>query len=123
MPKKQNTASKKARALQRTAGGKHTTHLRATQVCGKQLDPFGVFPETCVRVPKHPAPCTDEPGFEQAAYDKQVAAEQAASEARWNALTPEERADEERRQFEAEHDDGRTASDDYEDARAYKWED
>ncbi|MFJ1827378.1 hypothetical protein [Streptomyces sp. NPDC088178] len=123
MPKQQNTASKKARALQRTVGGKHTTHLRTAKICGKQLDPYGVFPETCVREPHTSGPCTDEPGFDQAAYDEQVAAEQAAAGARWNALTPEERADEERRQFEEEHDDGRTATDDYEDVRAYKWDD
>lgn len=37
MPKSQSTEAKKARALQRAAGGKHTGNLRAAQI---EADPF-----------------------------------------------------------------------------------
>ncbi|MFH8813106.1 hypothetical protein ACH4GZ_38905 [Streptomyces hygroscopicus] len=123
MPKKQPTASKKARALQRTTGGKHTA-LLAAQVCGQSLDPFGVYPDSCARAP-HPdsEPHSDDRDFDVAAWKEQAAAEQAAAQASWDALTDEERAEATRQQFEDDYDDGRTASDDWEDARSWKWED
>ncbi|MDX3232911.1 hypothetical protein [Streptomyces sp. ME19-01-6] len=124
MPKKQPTASKKARAAQRASGGKHTTLLLDAQTCGKQLDPWDGFPETCTR-PAHDdtEPCSLNPNFDVDAWKTKEAAEHTAAQARWSALTPEQRAEEERRIFEDEHDDGRTATDDYEDARSWKWED
>jgi hypothetical protein len=106
VPKQQNTASKKARALQRTLGGKHTAHLRSAQVCGKQLDPWGVLPETCIREPHTHGPCTDKHGFDQAAWDKQMETEQAAAKVAWDALTPEEQQESLERAQELEYDDG-----------------
>ena len=123
VPKNQTTASKKARAVQRTAGGKHTENLRAAQTCGVQLDPWGQFPERCARPPHTSDVHSRDPHFDEAAWNEQMAAEDAAAKARWDALTPEQQAEAEERQRESEYDDGRTASDDYEDARAYKWED
>lgn len=40
MPKKQPTAAKKARSIQRASGEKYTNVL-AGQVCGETLDPWG----------------------------------------------------------------------------------
>jgi hypothetical protein len=124
VPKNQTTAAKKARAVQRAAGGKHTTLLRAAQTCGKDLDPFGVYPGTCAREP-HSAwePCSLDRDFDVQEWKQKAAAEQAAAETRWAALSTEERAEQERLAFEEAHDDGRTATDEWEDARSYKWED
>lgn len=123
MPKNQNTAAKKARAIQRTSGGKYTV-LLAEQTCGKGLDPFGVYEGTCARPAHHETePCSDRRDFDAEAWKKRATAEREAAEARWNALTPDQRAEQEWRVFEDEYDDGRTVSDDWEDARSYKWED
>jgi hypothetical protein len=123
VPKNQSTAAKKARAIQQATGGKYTA-LLAAQKCGEFLDPFGVFPATCARAP-HPEnePHSEDRHFDVAAYKEQTAAVQDKEEARWEALTPEQQAEEERLAFEDAYDDGRTASDDWEDARSYKWED
>lgn len=96
VPKKQSTAAKKARAAQDTAGGKYTALLaEQAPVCGQQLDPFGVYPETCARPPHpHHEPCSQNRDFDIAAYQERVAAECAAEEARRAALTPEQRAQE-----------------------------
>lgn len=91
--------------------------------CGLRLDPFGVLEPTCVR-PPHDSwePCSGDRDFDLAAHRAREAAEMAAEQDRQAALTPEERAEEERLTFEAEHDDGWTASDEYEAMRVYKWE-
>lgn len=123
MPKKQSTAAKKARAVQRAGGGKYTV-LLAGQVCGETLDPFGVLPETCARPPHSTwEPHSLDRDFDVEAWKRLASMEEAEEMARWAALTPEQRAEEEYRALEEEYDDGRTASDDWEDARAYKWED
>ncbi|WP_399559567.1 hypothetical protein OIA45_49000 (plasmid) [Streptomyces chartreusis] len=124
VPKKQSTAAKKARAVQRAAGGKHTALLAEQAVCGEQLDPFGILPETCARAP-HPddEPCSKNRDFDAAGWRERVKAEWAAEEARRAALTDDQRAEEARLAFEEEYDDGYTATDAWEDARSYKWED
>lgn len=113
MPKNQPTAAKKARKVQRQAGGKHTTILAEQAVCGEQLDPFGVLPETCAR-PPHPTqePCSEDRGFDAEAWKARVKAEWDAEEARRAALTPEERAEEEERAREWEYDEMSAAADD-----------
>lgn len=123
VPKNQPTASKKARTVQRTDGGKYTAVL-AAQTCGRSLDPWAVSDRTCARAP-HPdgEPCSADRNFDIAGWKEQVATQWAANEARRAALTDEERAEEDRLGFEDEYDDGRTASDEWEDARSYKWED
>jgi hypothetical protein len=124
VPKNQSTASKKARAAQATAGGKHTTHLRNATKCGTALDPWGAFPATCARAP-HPVdePHSEDRDFDVAAWRTWAAAENVKAQAVWDALSDEERAKQEHLAFEDEHDGGRTATDAWEDARAYKWED
>jgi len=106
VPKNQSTAAKKARAVQRAAGGKHTALLSA-QTCGRRLDPWGVYPGTCARAP-HPAqePCSPDRGFDAVAWREKAAAEWDAAQARWDALTPEERAEAEQLAREEEYDDG-----------------
>lgn len=124
MPKKQTTASKKARAAQRTNGGKHTANLRAAQVCGRDLDPWAEYEGTCARpVHDHTEPCSPDTDFDAETWKARQAAEDAAAEARWAAMTPEQQAAAEQRAREDEYDDGRTAADDHEDTRSYKWED
>lgn len=115
MPKKQTTAAKKARAVQRDKGGKHTALLAAEQaVCGEQLDPFGVLPETCARPPHpHHEPCSQDRDFDIDAYNARVKAEWDAEEARRAALTPQERAEEDERAREWEYDEMRAAADDF----------
>lgn len=112
VPKKQTTAAKKARTVQRQAGGKHTA-LLAAQTCGKGLDPFGVYPGTCARAP-HPdtEPCSKRRDFDVTAWKARVADEWAAEETRRAALTPEERAEEDEQAREWECDDMRAAADD-----------
>lgn len=98
VPKKQSTAAKKARAAQQDAGGKYTTLLAGQTVCGEQLDPFGVFPETCARPPHpHNEPCSKDRDFDIEAYRQREAERWAAEEARRAALTPEERDEEDQR--------------------------
>lgn len=123
MPKKQTTVAKKARAVQRAQGGKHTM-LLAGQTCGKALDPFGVYEGTCARAP-HPAPepCSPNRAFDAEAWKTQAAIEQDAAATRWAQLSDEERAEQERLAFEDAYDDGRTGTDELADARAWKWED
>lgn len=112
MPKKQSTAAKKARAVQRESGGKHTA-LLAEQTCGERLDPFLVFPETCARAPHpHDEPHSENRDFDAAAWRQAEAARWAAEEARRAALTPEERAEENERAREWEDDEMRAAADD-----------
>jgi len=114
VPKKQSTAAKKARAVQRQAGGKHTTILaEQTAVCGERLDPFLVYPGTCARRP-HPnnEPCSADRDFDIDAYKQREAEAWAAEEARRAALTPEERAEEDERAREWEYDEMRAAADD-----------
>jgi hypothetical protein len=112
VPKKQSTAAKKARAVQREAGGKHTT-LLAAQTCGEHLDPFLVYPETCARAPHpHDEPHSEDRNFNAAAWRQRVADEWAAEEARRAALTPQERAEEDERAREWEYDEMRAAADD-----------
>lgn len=102
--------------------GPHEVH--DAPACGKQLDPWGEFPDTCARPPHADGEqCSKNRDFDQAAWQHRVTAEWAAAEARWNALSPDQQAEAKRLQWEEEYDDGRTASDDYEDARAYKWMD
>jgi hypothetical protein len=112
VPKNQPTAAKKARAVQREAGGKHTT-LLAAQVCGERLDPFLVFPETCARAPHpHDEPHSENRDFDAKAWRQRVADTWAAEEARRAALTPEERAEEDERAREWEYEEMRAAADD-----------
>jgi hypothetical protein len=113
VPKKQSTAAKKARAVQRAAGGKHTTILAEQTVCGERLDPFLVYPGTCARRP-HPnsEPCSADRDFDIAAYRQREAEAWAAEEARRAALSPEERAEEDERAREWEYDEMRSAADD-----------
>nr|WSZ21116.1 hypothetical protein OH837_49200 [Streptomyces canus] len=110
VPKKQTTAAKKARAIQREAGGKHTTLLAAQDVCGQLLDPFLVYPDTCAR-PPHPdqEPCSKDREFDADAWKARVKAEWDAEEARRAALSPEERAEEDERAREWEYDEMRAA--------------
>jgi hypothetical protein len=113
VPKKQSTAAKKARAVQREAGGKHTALLAAQAVCGERLDPFLVYPGTCAR-PPHPTeePCSKDRDFDVEAWKARVKAEWDAEEARRAALTEEERAEEDERAREWEYDEMRAAADD-----------
>ena len=122
MPKKQSTAAKKARAVQRETGGKHTV-LLAEQTCGKSLDPFSVSTRGCAR-PPHPdtQPCSENRDFDAVAWQQRMDAEWAAEEARRASLTDDERAEEARLAFEEDYDDGYTATQVWEDARSYKWE-
>jgi hypothetical protein len=113
VPKKQSTAAKKARAVQRQAGGKHTTLLAAQNICGERLDPFLVYPGTCERAPHDPQePCSADRDFDIEAWKARVAAEWAAEVVRRDALTPEERAEEDERAREWEDDEMRAAADD-----------
>ena len=123
MPKQQTTASKKARAAKRANGGKHT-ELLAAQTCGSRLDPWGIEPATCAR-PPHPdgEPHSENRDFDVAEWQAEAAAEQAAADAIRAPLSGAEREESERLAFEEEHDDGLTASDAWEDARSWKWED
>ncbi|MFD1309076.1 hypothetical protein [Streptomyces kaempferi] len=108
MPKNQTTAAKKARAIQREAGGKHTALLAEQNVCGERLDPFLVFPETCNRPPHpHEEPHSEDRGFDGKAWRQREADRWAAEEARRAALTPEERAEEDERAREWEYDEMR----------------
>jgi hypothetical protein len=121
VPKKQSTAAKKARAVQRAAGGKHTALLAAQAVCGEQLDPFLVLPDTCARAP-HPdhEPHSKDRDFDVQAWQQRVQAEWDAEEARRAALTPEERAEEDERAREWEYDEMRAAgSDDFDPYEKY----
>jgi len=119
VPKKQNTAAKKARAIQRDRGGKHTD-LLAQQVCGERLDPFLVFPETCARAPHpHDEPHSLERDFDVKAWRQREADQRAAEEARRAALTPAERAEEEDRAREWEYDEMRAAADDFDPYEKY----
>jgi hypothetical protein len=113
VPKKQTTAAKKARAVQRQAGGKHTALLAEQAVCGERLDPFLVYPGTCTR-PPHPQqePCSEDRDFDVTAWKQREAEAWAAEEARRAALTPEERAEEDERAREWEYDEMRAAADD-----------
>lgn len=112
MPKKQSTAAKKARAVQREAGGKHTA-LLAGQMCGERLDPFLVYPETCARAPHpHDEPHSENRSFDVASWRQREADAWAAEQARRDALTPQERADEDERAREWEYDEMRAAADD-----------
>ncbi len=124
VPKRQSTAARKARAVQRATGGKHTVLLAEQAVCGARLDPFLVYPGICAR-PPHPEeePCSANRDFDAVAWKARVQQEWDAEEARRAALTDEERAEEERLAFEEGYDDGRTASEEWEDVRSYKWED
>lgn len=123
MPKNQSTAAKKARALQRTAGGKHTA-LLAGHVCGKSMDPFGEYKDVCARPPHSTQePCSTTRDFDAQEWNRRAAAEQATAEAQWARLSDDERAEQERLAFEDEYDDGRTAEEASEDARSWKWED
>lgn len=80
MPKKQTTAAKKARVLQRQVGGKHTA-LLADQTCGQQIDPWGIEPGTCARAPHSSRePHSDDRDFDAAAWMAEAAAEQAAAD-------------------------------------------
>lgn len=123
MPKKQSTAAKKARTAQTSTGGKYTV-LLAEQTCGKSLDPFSDSSRGCARAP-HPdtQPCSENRDFDASGWQERVNSEWAAEEARRAALTDDERAEEARLAFEDEYDDGYTATDAWEDARSYKWED
>ncbi|MEU7338737.1 hypothetical protein [Streptomyces sp. NPDC007074] len=107
VPKNQTTAAKKARAVQREAGGKHTA-LLASQVCGEDLDPWGEYPGTCARTPHSPwEPHSADRDFDIKAWRRKADAEQAAEDARRAALTPEERAEEDERAREWEYDEMR----------------
>lgn len=113
VPKKQTTAAKKARAVQREAGGKHTALLAAQTVCGERLDPFLVYPQTCARAPHaHDEPHSEDRGFDAKAWRQREADRWAAEDARRAALTPEERAEEDERAREWEYDEMRAAADD-----------
>lgn len=123
VPKNQPTAAKRARAIQHQAGGKHTA-LLAAQTCGQGLDPYGEYEGTCARAPHTPwEPHSEDRNFDIAAWEEQANSDQAAEEARRAALSDDERAEEDRLAFEEAYDDGRTASDEWEYARSYKWED
>ncbi|NUS82763.1 MAG: hypothetical protein HOY75_08415 [Streptomyces sp.] len=113
VPKNQSTAAKKARAAQQDAGGKYTALLAGQSVCGQQLDPFLVLPETCARPPHpHHEPCSQDRHFDADAYNARVKAQWEAEEARRAALTPEDRAEEDERAREWEYDEMRAAADD-----------
>lgn len=102
MPKKQTTAGKKARATQHATGAKYTDALRGTATCGQQMDPWGatcrqqmdpwgVLQETCARPPHTDGLCSPDRDFDAAAWQARTAAEDAAAQARWDAMTPEQR--------------------------------
>jgi hypothetical protein len=111
VPKKQPTAAKKARAVQRQAGGKHTALLAEQTVCGERLDPFLVYPETCARAPHpHDEPHSEDRNFDAKKWRQRVADTWAAEDARRAALTPEERAEEDERAREWEYDEMRAAA-------------
>lgn len=112
VPKNQSTAAKKARAVQRAAGGKHTVLLAGQAVCGERLDPFLVQPGTCAR-PQHPAeePCSADREFDAGAWRARVQAQWEAEEARRAALTPEQRAEEDQLAREWEHEQESAALD------------
>ncbi|MFM9780369.1 hypothetical protein [Streptomyces scabiei] len=86
VPKKQSTAAKKARAVQQAGGGKYTAVLAEQAVCGKLMDPYLEFPETCAR-PPHPQdePCSLERDFDAAAWKERVTAECQRDEEDWVA--------------------------------------
>lgn len=112
MPKNQPTAAKKARAIQRQAGGKHTALLAEQTVCGERLDPFLVYPETCARAPHpHDEPHSQDRDFDAKAWRQRQADAWAAENARRAALTPQERAEEDERAREWEDDEMRAAGD------------
>lgn len=114
VPKKQSTAAKRARAVQRQAGGKHTVLLAQQSVCGELLDPFLILPETCARPPHpHDEPHSKNRDFDARAWRQRVADAWAAEEARRAALTPQERAEEDERAREWEYDEMRAAADDF----------
>lgn len=120
VPKNQSTAAKKARAVQREAGGKHTRLLAEQAVCGERLDPFLVYPGTCARAPHpHEEPCSADRDFDVTAWKRRVAEDWAAEEARRAALTPEERAEEDERDREWEYDEMRAAADDFDPYEKY----
>ncbi|GHC37193.1 MULTISPECIES: hypothetical protein [Streptomyces rochei group] len=106
MPKNQSTAAKKARALQRAAGGKHTA-LLAGQTCGQPvhlIDDLG----SCAR-PPHPAdePCSLQRDWDPSQWKKREATRAEEARARWEAMSPAERQDAEDRHREwlYDHDD------------------
>ncbi|MYW49613.1 hypothetical protein [Streptomyces sp. SID161] len=105
MPKKQSTAAKKARSVQDSTGGKYTA-LLAAQVCGEDLDPFGVYPGTCVREP-HPdtEPCSPTRDFDLAGWKERESVRAAEARARWEAMTPQEREEAEGTACEMGYDD------------------
>lgn len=106
VPKKQSTAAKKARAIQRAAGGKHTA-LLAEQTCGEKLDPWGEFPETCARAPHAlPEPHSEDRNFDAAAWRAELDAQEAEAQRQWEAMTSEERAEAEELAYEQAYDDG-----------------
>jgi len=113
VPKNQPTAAKKARAIQRAAGGKHTALLAEQAVCGERLDPFLIDPGTCARPPHpHQEPCSGDRDFDIQAWKQRVAADWAAEVVRRDGLSDEERAEEDERAREWEYDEMRAAADD-----------
>ncbi|MFC9891471.1 hypothetical protein [Streptomyces pilosus] len=90
MPKKQTTAAKKARTLQKADGGKYTT-LLAAQTCGEPVHPIDDLGQ-CARRP-HPAdePCSLTRDWDPTAWKQQEAARAAKARARWEAMSDEER--------------------------------
>jgi hypothetical protein len=109
VPKKQTTAAKKARAIQREAGGKYTTLLAAQAVCGEPVHPLDDL-GACAR-PPHPAdePCSLERDWDPTEWKARAKAAWEAEEARRAALSPEERADEDEQAREWEHEQERAA--------------
>ena len=107
MPKKQTTAAKKARAAQRTAGGKYTD-LLAGQVCGQSVHPLDDSLGVCAR-PPHSSwePCSKDWGFDPVEFYRAEGERLAEQQARWEAMSPVEREEAEARHHEwlYDHDD------------------
>lgn len=95
-----------------------------TYTCGRITDPWGIEDDTCNR-PPHPdsEPCSEDPHFDAQKWRQQTEEEAATQHALIVQLTEQDRSDIDRQAFEEGHDDGRTAADDDEDARSWKWDD
>ncbi|CAK7288571.1 hypothetical protein [Streptomyces misionensis] len=104
VPKKQSTAAKKARAVQKAGGGKYTEVL-AGQTCGQSVHPLDDAMGICARPPHSTwEPCSTDRDFDPAAFHQVEGERWAAEKARWEAMTPQERAEAELRFQESLYD-------------------
>ncbi|MFD7995546.1 hypothetical protein [Streptomyces mexicanus] len=104
MPKKQSTAAKKARAVQRTSGSKYTEALSG-QVCGWSVHPLDESLGVCARPPHSPwEPCSTDRDFDPTAFYEAESQRMAEAKTRWAAMTPQERAEAEAKFQESLYD-------------------